>query len=194
MKGVKKPGVKGEPHSISNISNHYIQRFYDRLKLQPNGCQFMQGYNNNNGYANWYYRYEDATGNRLRYITAHRFALLISGKHSEAAVNEYSVLHDCDQYYDKGDISYRACCNPSHLFLGTVQDNALDCIAKGRNTPMIGRKGVDNCNAKLSEAQAQYILDNHYIITQKNLAKQLAVSVSTVEAIHSNITWKHLQR
>lgn len=34
------------------------------------------------------------------------------------------VLHRCDN---------RSCCNPEHLFLGTLQDNTADMIAKGRN-------------------------------------------------------------
>lgn len=33
------------------------------------------------------------------------------------------VLHRCD---------VRACCNPSHLFVGTNQDNIADSVAKGR--------------------------------------------------------------
>tara|TARA_R110000764_G_C10986124_1_gene380838 strand:+ start:932 stop:1519 length:588 start_codon:yes stop_codon:yes gene_type:complete len=195
MKGIKKSGRPGAPHHITNISNYYIQRFYDKLIHTPNGCHMMQGHSNNNGYMNWYYRYEDQNGeNTLRYITAHRFAAFISGLYTEDAVNEYSVLHDCDQLYAKDDITYRACCNPAHLFLGTVQDNALDCIAKGRNTQQVARNGEDNYNAKLSEVDAQYIIDNHYAITQKQLAVKCGVHVSTIEAIHGGKTWKHLSR
>lgn len=75
-----------------------------------------------------------------------------------------------------------------------MQDNALDCVAKGRNFRMAIRKGSDNYNAKLTDADAQFIIDNHYVISQAKLAKQFGVVVSTIEAIHYNRTWKHLAR
>jgi len=195
MKHCKKPGIPGEPHSITNISNHYIQKFADRIQVQPNGCHFLMGNTQNNGYINWWYRYEDHTGEmRIRYISAHRFSALVSGKFTEAEVNEYCVLHDCDQNYDKDDVSYRQCVNTAHLFLGTVQDNALDCVAKGRHRTGEPRLGELNGNSKLTQSQAQYIIDNHHIITQKRLAEQHSISVSTVEAIHRNKIWRHLGR
>lgn len=42
------------------------------------------------------------------------------------------VLHDCDKHYPAGDISYRRCCNPAHLWLGTRAENSADMVAKGR--------------------------------------------------------------
>ena len=191
----KKPGIQGEPHSIINISNHYIQKFADRTTVMPNGCHFLKGNTQNNGYINWWYRYQDADGTtRVRYISAHRFGALLSGKFGEAEVNENCVLHDCDQLYAKDDISYRQCVNPDHLWIGNPRDNILDCIAKGRYTQPIARLGTDNYNSKLTEAQAKYIIAHHYIITQKQLAVNCGVHNSTVEAIHSGKTWKHLPR
>jgi hypothetical protein len=38
------------------------------------------------------------------------------------------VLHSCDN---------PACCRPEHLFLGTLQDNKDDEVAKGRNVLVI---------------------------------------------------------
>ena len=194
IKHCKKPGIKGEPHSLANIESQYIQKFHDRCEHQSNGCVFLMGNVQNNGYKNWWYKYDDDEGRRLRYITAHRFSALISGKFSEAEVNEYSVLHDCDQYYDNNDISYRQCVNPDHLWLGTVQDNIQDCIAKGRYVKPPSYVGADNHNAKLTEAQALWVIANHYKITQQKLGEILNVNTSTIEAIHSRKTWKHLPR
>jgi len=194
IKYCKKPGLPGEPHSVHNIEQHYIQKFADRCEHQDNGCIFLQGNVQNNGYMNWWYRYDDADGRRLRYITAHRFAALTSGKFTEQEVNEYCVLHDCDQRYENNDISYRQCVNPDHLFIGTVQDNIKDCINKGRYVKPPKMIGEDNYNAKLTEKQVLWVIEQHYKITQVQLGEILNVNTSTIEAIHRNITWKHLPR
>ncbi len=195
IKHCKKPGVKGEYHHVHNIESHYIDKFHARCEPQPNGCIFLKGNVQNNGYKNWWYKYDDTDGSRrLRYITAHRFAALISGKFSEAKVNEYSVLHSCDQHYENNDITYRQCVNPDHLWLGTVQDNIRDCIAKGRYVKPPSHIGADNYNAKLTELQVLWVIEQHYKITQAKLGQILNVNTSTIEAIHRNLTWKHLPR
>jgi hypothetical protein len=42
------------------------------------------------------------------------------------------VCHKCDVYYPPGDITYRRCFEPTHLFLGTHSDNMRDMLKKGR--------------------------------------------------------------
>ena len=194
IKHCKKPGRKGEPHSLVNIDSHYISKFYDRLDYKDNGCIFLKGNTQNNGYMNWWYRHDEGEQRRLRFITAHRFAALISGKFTEDQVNEYCVLHDCDQHYDNNDISYRQCVNPDHLFIGTVQDNIKDCIKKGRYVKPPRMLGEDNYNATLTQLQAEWVIENHYKITQKRMAEILNLSPSTIQAIHMNKTWRHLPR
>ena len=194
MRGTnKKPGLPGTPHQLANIPDKYIQKFYDRLIEQPNGCQFLDGNTQNNGYINWWYLPVISTG-KPRWITAHRFSALVSGKFTEDQVNNYCVLHHCDQHYARDDVSYRQCVNPDHLWIGTTAENNADCVAKGRANTPVSRYGVDNFNSKLTEAQVKHIIKNHYIITQKKLAVQHGVNTSTVEAIHRNITWQHLPR
>jgi hypothetical protein len=195
MKNVcKKPGIKGEPHYLDNISDFFIQKFADRCQTQPNGCVFLQGNTQNTGYMNWWYRYDTAEETRVRYITAHRFSALTSGKFNEKAVNEYSVLHTCDQHYANNDVSYRQCVNPDHLWLGTAQDNIRDAMKKGRYVKPPVQIGADNFNAKLTEKQVLWVIKNHYKITQQKLGEILNVNTSTIEAIHRNITWRHLPR
>ena len=52
---------------------------------------------------------------------AHRVAWEL---HNGEIPPKMNVLHRCDT---------PSCVNPSHLFLGTLQDNAIDCVSKGRN-------------------------------------------------------------
>jgi hypothetical protein len=42
------------------------------------------------------------------------------------------VCHSCDVRRAVGDQTYRACCNPAHLWVGTRSDNNADRKAKGR--------------------------------------------------------------
>lgn len=42
------------------------------------------------------------------------------------------VCHSCDVRYPIGDITYRRCCNPAHLWLGTNAANSQDASYKGR--------------------------------------------------------------
>ncbi len=193
-KGVKKSGPPGEDHHVYNIEQQYIDKFHSRCEHQDNGCIFLQGNTQNNGYMNWWYRHDDVDGRRIRFITAHRFSALISGKFKESDINELCVLHDCDQNYDNNDISYRQCVNPNHLFLGTVRDNIQDCIKKGRYIKPPSMIGADNYNAKLTEKQVLWVIEQHYKITQQKLGEILNVNTSTIEAIHRNLTWRHLPR
>lgn len=192
FKNCKKPGLKGEPHHIAEVPQKYIAMFNDKITVQPNGCHYFGSTTQNTGYCNWYYYRE--SDNRIRYITAHKFAALVSGKFTEDQVNEYCVLHHCDENYDLDDISYRQCVNPDHLWSGTVQDNMQDCMKKGRYKKPPIAIGEDNYNSTITEKQAEYIIENHYVISQRKLAEIIGCHVSTIQLIHSNKTWKHLPR
>lgn len=48
-----------------------------------------------------------------------------------------SVCHKCDVFYPPHDLTYRACCEPTHLFVGTRSDNTQDSLAKGRHNKMM---------------------------------------------------------
>ena len=74
------------------------------------------------------YRHIKWGGNK-KTIKAHRLAYeLTYGPIPEGLL----VCHSCDVRYPVGDISYRTCCNPSHLWVGTSAENSLDAARKGR--------------------------------------------------------------
>lgn len=90
------------------------------------------------------------------------------------------VLHTCDN---------PGCCNPAHLFLGTLEDNNRDREAKGRGADVRGSK---NPAAKITEAVAQQIVNllNHGY-SLKHI-KQLGYSWNCAQNIKYMKAWTHL--
>lgn len=62
------------------------------------------------------------------HIVAYRLGVL----DGDAIPAELLVCHSCDEFYAPGDITYRRCCNPDHLWLGTHKQNTQDAVRKGR--------------------------------------------------------------
>jgi len=93
------------------------------------------------------------------------------------------VLHHCDN---------PKCCNPTHLFSGTVDDNIRDKIQKKRQSGAIGNKNshckindLDVIQIKLLYASGKYY--------QRELAIQFGITQSTISAIIRGDLWKHLK-
>jgi len=91
------------------------------------------------------------------------------------------VLHRCD---------VRSCCNPSHLFLGTHDDNMKDMIKKGRAVILRGEK----CgSSKLKEGDVRKIRS---MAAEGKPTREISiafkVSKNTVTRIVSRWAWKHV--
>ena len=84
----------------------------------PDGCWLYTGFRKWDGYG-WLARKFPGDA-KPRYLTAHRYSWMLT--HGEPPKG-IQVLHRCDN---------PPCCNPSHLWLGTHQDNHADKSAKGR--------------------------------------------------------------
>lgn len=99
------------------------------------------------------------------------------------------VLHDCDKNYPAGDITYRRCCNPVHLFLGTSADNSADMKAKGRQS-----RGERNSHAKLTPEEVVEIRRLYAAggTTHKRLSRQFRITEGGVRFIICGRTWKHV--
>ena len=110
-------------------------------------------------------------------VRAHRYAFYL----------RYGVwlapcgLHHCDN---------PPCCNPEHVFEGTVSDNNKDAAAKHRSLSPYGSTHV---GAKLTEAQVlairQRVADGE---VQRSLAKEYDVSPSIICEIVSKKRWTHV--
>lgn len=93
------------------------ERFLSRIeKDDKTGCWNWTGSKLKTGYGT--FSAKRSTGKCWR---AHRFSWIIHGKE---LVEGLDLCHSCDN---------RLCVNPDHLWLGTRQENLLDCLRKNRN-------------------------------------------------------------
>jgi HNH endonuclease len=91
------------------------------------------------------------------------------------------VLHKCDN---------PKCVRPTHLFLGTAQDNTDDMLQKGRFTPA---KGSDQGHAVLSEdviADVFMLHQNGW--TQKLIGQRYGIAQQTVSDVLRRKAWRHV--
>lgn len=109
-------------------------------------------------------------------IRTHRYSWIL---HFGNIPTHLCVLHKCDN---------RICIRPSHLFLGTHQDNFKDMRNKLRQN--IGER---NGFAKLTESDILLIRSLYSKgKTRKHLAHKFRVSSGNIWLIVTNKTWTHI--
>lgn len=142
-------------HSTNKMGPLEIARFWSRVQGDTDfQCWPWRGRKGAKGYG----RYGDTMAHRVAYE-------LTCGPIPDGLV----VRHRCDN---------PPCCNPSHLEAGTQKDNMADAMLRNRLA-----RGTRNGNAKLVEAQVDYIRRNPDKRKQADLARELGVAESTVSMI-----------
>jgi len=108
-------------------------------------------------------------------LSAHRVAWHLATGLDPVGRN---VCHRCDR---------PTCCNPSHLFLGTQQDNLRDRDTKRRQlTP----RGSGNGNAKLTLEQVREIRGSSE--PARALAEKYGVSRNYIYLVKNKTNWSHI--
>ena len=103
-------------------------------------------------------------------------------KHHKGEIPEHLfVCHKCD---------VPNCCNPDHLFLGTLHENNADMFRKGRNAHLPIWNGETNVNAKLTKEKVLYLRNTDKTVVE--LSKEWGLSITTLYRAKNKTTWRHV--
>ena len=105
--------------------------------------------------------------------SAHRVAVRLAGVKLGP---DDVVMHSCDN---------PACCNPSHLIVGTHAMNVADRVAKRRSAT-----GARNGRSKLTEEQVLAIRADERTLAE--VAKEHGVCIATISHIRRRKIWQHV--
>lgn len=149
--------------------------FFEKFIPEPNsGCWLWDHAVTTFGYGR--------LRNKGENLVAHRVSWEI---HRGPIPKGLLVLHRCD---------VPACVNPDHLFLGTIKDNSMDMVSKGRmnfqKRPQDRKRGSVHHYAKIDEGTAKKIALAEG--TFKSIALECGVTTRIVGHIKAGETWQHL--
>jgi len=162
--------VNNEPKGRGHGERPIVERLFGRCRMDPvTGCWIWMRSKDTKGYG----RITKTLGEEHKTYRAHRIAW---EEYYGLVPEGMCVLHQCDT---------PACCRPDHLFLGTLQDNSSDMVAKGRSA-----RGPKHRAAKLTENDVLNIRKSTE--PQKILAERYGVDQSAISHIKSGRVWKHI--
>jgi hypothetical protein len=146
-------------------------------------CWEWQGAKTSSGYGSLSWHGQTVQAHRVAYYLTYGGIALQTGFRHAGKAKRYRrfVLHKCDN---------RLCCNPSHLFLGSMRTNLMDAYTKGRKAqPKSG-----HVNAKLTPEQVRDIrrLYDAGGVRQVDLAARYGVSQRVISLIIRRESYKDI--
>lgn len=146
------------------------ERFWSYV-AKGEGCWVWTGGRFTFGHGSFWLRKKNLKASRIAFLLAH-------GRWPNPC-----ALHKCDN---------PACCNPDHLFEGTLADNNADAAAKGRargGAPPWPRNG----KTKLDPDRVLAIRKAFALgATKAALAREYGIGETAVRQVVSRTTWRHL--
>jgi Zinc-binding loop region of homing endonuclease len=161
------------------------EKFWNRVNVgDAESCWCWMGAVTSSGYGNLSWHSQHIQAHRLAYFLSKGNISLMTNFRVEGVAKTYKrfVLHRCDN---------RLCCNPKHLFLGSMRTNLLDAYQKGRKV----QPKSTHANAKLS-ADLVVSIRNEYArgcVSQQKLAQTYGVSQRAISLIVRNETYKDVK-
>ena len=160
------------PDLEGKIGELRMMRFWSKVDVRgPDECWEWQASINTSGYGRF-----KLVSHQM--VTASRVALI---GNSQTEPEGLHVLHTCDN---------RRCCNPNHLYFGTVAQNNQDKVDRGRATT--GNQVCEhNGAAKLTEEQVVQIVERFRRgMNNKQIASDLPVTHQMVSKIRRGHMWR----
>lgn len=161
--------VRGH-HPVLTIEELFHVHFIPR---RPEECWEWQGMRTATGYG-----IVARPGKHGRTITAHRYSYEL---HIGPIPEGMLVCHKCDN---------PPCCNPNHLFIGTIAENQQDMAEKGRS-----RYGENHWRHKLTTQDVKAIRELYADAgwPMRQLANHFGVSESAIFKTIKRKSWKHVE-
>ena len=148
----------------------FAKRFWSKVLIRgEDDCWEWQNAIQSHGYGSV------SIGKKGKTALAHRVAYYLTNGDFPTSL---CVLHECDN---------RRCCNPNHLFLGTIQDNNRDMFEKSRHA-----HGERNGNSKLTIKDVEELRRIHKVkkLSYRKLGKRFGISSTTARGIAKGKYWK----
>lgn len=168
--------TESEPLKEINLTHEQTERFWKKIKrLNPSECWVWTA-STRDGYGQF-----NVNG---KMVASHRIAWVLANGQipHDNSPHGICICHRCD---------VRACCNPSHMFLGTNAVNIHDMISKGRH---VARRGDLSGMSKLTTEQVYKIRHMHASGSTyfRDIATKFGVSEQLIGMIVRRKIWKHL--
>ena len=158
------------------------EAFWSRVNMVKDGCWEWSGALTSSGYGNLSWHGKAAQAHRVAYFLSHGGVSITTGFRIAGRAKRYRqfVLHRCDN---------RKCCNPAHLFLGSMRTNLLDAYNKGRKQQPRSK----HVNAKVRAEDVKAIRESYANgARQVDLAQQYGVSQRAISLLVRRETYKDI--